>query len=82
MSLLLPVSEREMHDVYIRNYLESGESRIIGKGRELLAQHKVGELFPIELSISKMELDGELLFLGLVKDLTDVKAGSSRRAAY
>ncbi|GIU17366.1 hypothetical protein TUM4261_36890 [Shewanella sp. c952] len=73
VSLLLPVSEREMHDVYIRNYLESGESRIIGKGRELLAQHKGGELFPIELSISKMELDGELLFLGLVKDLTDVK---------
>ena len=73
VSLLLPMSERGMHDVYIRNYLESGESKIIGKGRELLAQHKAGELFPIELSISKMELDGELLFLGLVKDLTDVK---------
>ncbi|MCL1095758.1 PAS domain S-box protein [Shewanella kaireitica] len=73
VSLLLPMSERGMHDVYIRNYLESGESKIIGKGRELLAQHKAGELFPIELSISKMELDGEILFLGLVKDLTDVK---------
>ncbi|MEZ9198450.1 PAS domain S-box protein [Shewanella sp. 10N.286.54.B9] len=73
VSLLLPMSERGMHDVYIRNYLESGQSKIIGKGRELLAQHKAGELFPIELSISKMVLDGEILFLGLVKDLTDVK---------
>ncbi|ACJ28397.1 PAS domain protein [Shewanella piezotolerans WP3] len=73
VSLLLPLAERGMHDVYIRKYLDSGESKIIGKGRELMAQHKEGELFPIELSISKMILDGELLFLGLVKDLSDVK---------
>ncbi|PKG56607.1 PAS domain S-box protein [Shewanella sp. GutDb-MelDb] len=73
VSLLLPLSERPMHDGYIRNYLESGDAKIIGKGRELLAQHKEGKLFPIELSISKMMLDGELLFLGLVKDLSDVK---------
>ncbi|MCL1049529.1 PAS domain S-box protein [Shewanella abyssi] len=73
VSLLLPLSERQMHDGYIRKYLESGDAKIIGKGRELMAQHKAGELFPIELSISKMVLDGELLFLGLVKDLSDVK---------
>ncbi|WOT06354.1 PAS domain S-box protein [Shewanella youngdeokensis] len=73
VSLLLPLSERHLHNGYIRQYLESGESKIIGKGRELLAQHKAGQVFPIELAISKMELDGELLFLGLIKDLSEVK---------
>lgn len=73
VSLLMPSNERNMHDDYIQHYLTSADEKRGGEGRELLAQKKDGSLFSIELSISKMCIDGELLFLGLVKDLSDVK---------
>ncbi|ABZ76083.1 multi-sensor hybrid histidine kinase [Shewanella halifaxensis HAW-EB4] len=73
VSLLMPTNERNVHDEYIQHYLESAEDKMVGKGRELLAQKKDGTLFSIELSISKMCIDDEVLFLGLVKDLSDVK---------
>ncbi|MGS0682946.1 PAS domain S-box protein [Shewanella sp. 125m-7] len=73
VSLLMPAKDRLMHDEYIRHYLDSGEAKIIGKGRELVAQKKYGGLFSIELSIEKMCIDDEVLFLGLVKDVSEVK---------
>ncbi|MGS0692251.1 PAS domain S-box protein [Shewanella sp. 30m-9] len=73
VSLLMPPNERQLHDGYIRDYLDGGEATIIGKGRELIAQKKGGSLFSIELSISTMCIDDEVLFLGLVKDVSDVK---------
>ncbi|MCL1066437.1 PAS domain S-box protein [Shewanella olleyana] len=75
VSILMPMAERFMHDGYIQDYLNGGDAKIIGfsRGRELQAQHKEGHLFPIELSISKMEIDGEVLFLGFIKDVSELK---------
>jgi two-component system sensor histidine kinase/response regulator len=70
---LMPMHERHMHDGYMKRYLEGGKPRIIGTGRELTAQHKEGHQFPVELSISKMVIDDEILFLGFLKDLTTIK---------
>ncbi|ABV86759.1 PAS domain S-box protein [Shewanella pealeana] len=77
VSLLMPSNERNMHDEYIQHYLKSADDKTVGKGRELLAQKKDGSLFSIELSISKMRIDDEVLFLGLVKDLSDVKCAQA-----
>ncbi|GIU51447.1 hypothetical protein TUM4438_41110 [Shewanella sairae] len=73
VSMLMPPHDQYMHDEYIRHYLQGGEAKIIGKGRELVAKKKDGSLFSIELSISKMRIDDEVLFLGLVKDVSDLK---------
>ncbi|GIU18167.1 MULTISPECIES: PAS domain S-box protein [unclassified Shewanella] len=77
VSLLMPSNERNMHDEYIQHYLTSADDKTVGKGRELLAQKKNGSLFSIELSISRMRIDDEVLFLGLVKDLSDVKCAQA-----
>ncbi|MFS1422196.1 PAS domain S-box protein [Shewanella sp. 10N.286.48.B5] len=73
VSILMPMADRFMHDGYIKHYLTTGDAKIIGNSRELKAQHKDGSLFPIELTISKMQIDGEILFLGFIKDLTELK---------
>lgn len=73
VSILMPSNERNMDEEYIQHYLKSADDKTVGKGRELLARKKDGSLFSIELSISKMRIDDEVLFLGLVKDLSDVK---------
>jgi PAS domain S-box-containing protein len=73
VSILMPIADRGMHGHYIKRYLDGAEAKIIGTGRELIAEHKDGHQFPIELSVSKMVIDNNILFLGFIRDLTAIK---------
>ena len=71
VSMLMPSPYREQHDNYIARYLATGERRIIGVGRVTRGQRKGGGTFPIELAVSEVKLDGEHLFTGFVRDLSE-----------
>ena len=71
VSIFMPIHERHMHDGFMSRFIQSG--RDAKKGRELTAQNRSGKTFPIELSISKMTIENEIMLLGLVKDLSDIK---------
>jgi len=73
VSLLMPSPDRERHGQYIRNYLRTGEARIIGIGREVLARRKDGSLLPVELAVSEVRLPGRRLFAGSLRDISDRK---------
>ena len=75
ISLLMPEPDRSAHDGYIRRYLDTGERRIIGTGREVMARRKDGRTFPAGLSVSEVVFDGRRLFTGIIHD------NSARRAA-
>jgi PAS domain S-box-containing protein len=68
VSVLMPSPHQEQHDGYIARYLATGQARIIGIGRELMALRKNGTLFPIELAVS--EIDHLRQFTGIVRDIT------------
>ena len=70
VNLLMPEPDRGHHDGYIRRHLETGERRIIGIGREVTALRRDGEMFPIQLSVGEMVVDGEVHFTGILHDLT------------
>ncbi|PQO33354.1 hypothetical protein C5Y96_10910 [Blastopirellula marina] len=71
--ILMPKPYQTEHDGYLARYLETGERRVIGIGREVLGKRKDGATFPMELSISEV-IDGEdRLFVGTVRDVTKVK---------
>jgi signal transduction histidine kinase len=53
----------------LRRYLETGEARIIGIGREVRCLRKDGSAFPAELSISAVDHLG--LFTGMIRDLSE-----------
>ena len=75
ISILMPAPHRERHDGYIRRYLQTGEARVIGIGRELEAERRDGTLFPIELSLSEVATtDGRRRFTGIIRDITARKA--------
>lgn len=72
--MLMPEPYRAEHDEYIQRYLESGEARIIGIGREVTAQRKDGSCFPIDLSVGEIADDtGPARFVGIIRDLTERK---------
>ncbi len=73
VSCLMPSPDRELHHRYIRNYLETGEARIIGIGREVRGQRKDGSTFPMELAVGEANIDGERCFVGVIRDISGRK---------
>lgn len=60
------------HEAGLRRYLETGESRIIGKCVEVTGRRRDGTLFPCELSVAAMTLpDGRRRFVGVHRDITE-----------
>ncbi|MES9938168.1 MAG: PAS domain S-box protein, partial [Sedimenticola sp.] len=70
ISMLMPEPHASHHNGYIDHYLQSGEARIIGIGRELEARRADGSIFPIELSVSRLNLGGDLHFAGVIRDIS------------
>jgi PAS domain S-box-containing protein len=70
LSILMPPPHRDEHDQYIREYLVSGVTKVIGIGREVTALRKDGTAFPIELALSEMLLPGRRMFTGIIRDIT------------
>ncbi len=73
ISMLMPATDRTRHDSYLDHYSKTGNASIIGVGREVEGQRKDGLIFPIDLAVTEMILDGEVLYTGTVRDITDRK---------
>ena len=71
VSALMPAPYAAEHDAYIRRYLDTRERRIIGIGREVAARRKDGTTFPAHLSVGEASIDGEITFVGIVRDLSE-----------
>jgi two-component system CheB/CheR fusion protein len=68
VSLLMPSPYREEHDDYLARHLETHESSIFCKRRELPGRRKDGSAFPLELTVSEIARSG--LFVGIIRDIS------------
>jgi PAS domain S-box-containing protein len=73
VSMLMPEPYRREHDGYVQRYLETGERKIIGIGREVAGRRKDGTTFPMYLSVAEVYWDERWLFAGIVHDLSERK---------
>ncbi|MBA3472371.1 MAG: PAS domain S-box protein, partial [Rubrobacter sp.] len=74
LRMLMPERFRGSHEAGFRRYLGGGEAHVVGKGPvELAGLRKNGEEFPLELSLGEMREEGDILFTGIIRDITERK---------
>jgi two-component system sensor kinase FixL len=59
------------HDGYIARYESTGEPRAIGRIRSVTARRKNGEIFPIELSVTRVASGEEVNYAAFIKDISE-----------
>jgi PAS domain S-box-containing protein len=70
ISKLMPEPYRSQHDHYLSHYQGREKGGIVGNRRRLVGLRKNGEVFPIELSVNRMQIEGETQFLGMIRDIS------------
>lgn len=71
-ALLLPEHLREAHVNEMRQYWETGDSRIVDKGLVMLAgRTKTGRIFPVEMSVARAQADHGSTLVYFIRDISD-----------
>lgn len=78
VTTLMPERFRARHNSGIRRYRETGQKRISWHGIELVGLHKDGSEFPIEISFGEYALNGQMVFTGFIRDITERKLAEHR----
>jgi len=65
---LMPGAE---HDQYLHKRRATGRHKVIEIGREVVGWRKNGETFPVDLSVGEAEQDGEVFFVGILRDASE-----------
>ncbi|MDH5189282.1 MAG: PAS domain S-box protein [Rhodospirillaceae bacterium] len=73
LNMLMPPKDANSHDKYMHNYSKTGKAQIIGIGRVVEGKKKDGTVFPMDLAINELEIDGKRVYTGIVRDVTERK---------
>ncbi|XZG71003.1 PAS domain S-box protein [Chitinibacteraceae bacterium HSL-7] len=77
VKVIMPDPYRSEHDGYLSRYLKDGNPHVIGKGREVVGRRKDGATFPMHLSVGRMDVAGETMFVGIIVDITERKSAEA-----
>jgi two-component system sensor kinase FixL len=75
--MLMPDRFSSEHDTYLSNYRTTGQKKIIGIGREVECLRADGSIFPADLSVAEMVIDGQRFYTGFLRDITERKAAEA-----
>lgn len=67
---VIPPRDRAAHERGLRHFLETGEGEILNRRIEMLACHRDGHEFPVEITISPARLGDAYIFSAFVRDIT------------
>lgn len=70
LEILIPQKYKQHHGTHFKSFLGTKEKRQMGTGRDLYAVHKEGNVFPIEVGLNPLEIQGEKYIMALVVDIS------------
>lgn len=73
INMLMPEPDSSAHDGYLENFHRTSVAKIIGIGREVEGKRKDGSTFPMDLSVNKIQVEGNVMYSGIVRDITERK---------
>ncbi len=73
VNMFTPEPIRSEHDSYIKNYLDGKLPKVIGSGRDIEGVRKDGVKIPLRLGVSKAKVNDEVVFIGLLHDISERK---------
>ena len=68
VNMLMTANDRLEHDEHLRRYLNSGVSRILGRGRDVRVRHRDGSEFSVFLSVGRIPRTDPPQFAGFLHD--------------
>lgn len=77
VNMLMPEPYSSNHDGYVMRYLQTGQKKVIGIGREVTGRRKDGSAFPAYLSVSEMRIGKQRKFAGIIRDMSVIKRMSA-----
>jgi PAS domain S-box-containing protein len=79
VKMLMPEPDRPQRDTFLANCLETAQSNATVIGRQMTGARKDGSIFPMEFSVSEMEVAGKRMFTAVVRDITERKLAEERQ---
>lgn len=68
--LIVPPALRDSHRAGIKRYLQTGEAHVLNRRLEITGMRSDGSEFPVELTITRIALDGPPTFTGFIRDIS------------
>ena len=80
LDLMIPPRLREAHQDGWDRYSSTGEKRLLGKRVQIHAMRKGGDEFPVELTVTHMQLGATKGFIAFIRDLSEAKQAAEQLA--
>jgi PAS domain S-box-containing protein len=70
---IVPPNYQKAHILGLKRFIATGQGQVLNQEIELTALRRSGDTFPVEISISATKSEGEYLFTGIIRDITNRK---------
>ena len=71
---IIPDRFRERHEQGLARYRATGEGKLVNRRVEMIARHRDGREFPVELTVAPIEQADEPFFCAFVRNITERRA--------
>ena len=78
---IIPERDRQAHEHGIREFLRTGAGAILNRRIEIIALHRGGWEFPVELAVSPAKIGDAYIFSAFIRDITDRRRAERRLAS-
>ncbi|MCX5722720.1 MAG: PAS domain S-box protein [Nitrospirae bacterium] len=79
---IIPEAYRAAHEEGLKQYVEMGQDAVLNKLLEVTAVHRDGRVFPVEVAIAPLRLEGGLTFSAFLRDISARKQAEKSLTAY